>query len=78
MQQGIARSTARGQALLASALSPSRGLFPQETTLPLQISAFWVKNITLHNIASAQVLDRPCFCSSSHAPNCTCTHSRHR
>ena len=76
MKQGIASSIARGQALLTTALSPARGLFPRETPLPLQTSAFWEKNITLHNIASAQVLDRPCFCSSSHAPNCT--HSRHR
>lgn len=78
MKQGIARSLARGQAALVAALSSSDGPLSRGTALFLPTSAFQVKNITLHNIASAQTLARPRFCSSSHAPNCTCTHSRQR
>lgn len=75
MKQGTASSIERRRQAVAVATLPLSG-----EILPLNISdlsAFWFKSITLQNVASARVIARPRFCSSTHAPNCTCTSSRH-
>jgi hypothetical protein len=78
MEQGIALSRQGESATLLAAVLLAGGPDPRETASVLSSSAFWTRNISLQNIASANIPGRPRFCSSTHAPNDTCTCSHHR
>lgn len=71
MKESTASSFERRQVVTTAVLPLSSGLLLRNTAL---LSAFWVKNITPQSIAAVV---RPRFCSSSHAPNYFCIHSRH-